>query len=150
MKTSINTSTRSTTSMMVISLFAFGCAVIGGTAKAAEPEQLNAAAYNAPEASRVLANDQSAANATLTYIVGFSDLDVSKVRGVKLLYARLHYAASVLCESAATWGKKEGRVCVSRAVDDAVARINRPLLSEYYQLRSKGNKAGLVQLAKAN
>jgi hypothetical protein len=29
-------------------------------------------------------------------------------------------------------------------------RINRPLLSQYHQLRSKGDKAGLVQLAKAN
>ena len=67
-----------------------------------------------------------------------------------MLYLRIRHAAEVLCESSATWGKKEGEACVRRAVDDAVARVNVPLLSQYYQLRSKGDKAGLVQLATAN
>jgi hypothetical protein len=35
-------------------------------------------------------------------------------------------------------------------VDNAVARVDVPLLTQYYELRSKGDKAGLVQLAKAN
>ena len=82
--------------------------------------------------------------------VGFSDLDVSKIGGAKILYMRIRFAAEVLCESAATWGKKEGQACVRKAVNDAVARVNSPLLTRYSQLRSKGDKAGLVQLAKAN
>jgi hypothetical protein len=35
-------------------------------------------------------------------------------------------------------------------VDDAVARVDVPLLSQYYELRSKRDEAGLTQLAKAN
>jgi hypothetical protein len=39
---------------------------------------------------------------------------------------------------------------VNRAVNDAIARVNAPLLTQYTQLRSKDDKAGVVQLAKAN
>jgi UrcA family protein len=86
----------------------------------------------------------------VTYPVGYSDLDMSKVKGAKVLYLRIRYAAETLCQSAATWGKKEGEACVRKAIDDAVARVNVPLLTQYYELRSKGDKAALVQLAKAN
>lgn len=59
---------------------------------------------------------------------------------------------AALCLSAAPppWGKKEGQACVNKAVNDAVARVNSPALTQYNQLRSKGDKAALVQLAKAN
>jgi UrcA family protein len=86
----------------------------------------------------------------VTYPVGYSDLDVTKLKGAKILYLRIHHAAEALCESAATWGKKEGKECVRKAVDDAVARVDAPLLTQYYELRSKGDRAGLVQLAKTN
>jgi hypothetical protein len=36
-----------------------------------------------------------------------------------------------------------------KAIADAVSSINRPLLSQYHQLRTKGGKAGPVQLAKS-
>lgn len=62
---------------------------------------------------------------------------------------RIRHAADVLCESAATWGKKEGEACIRKSVNDAVARVDIPLLTQYYELRSKGDKAGLVQLAKS-
>jgi hypothetical protein len=39
---------------------------------------------------------------------------------------------------------------MDKAVADAVEHVNRPLLSQYHQLRIKGDKAGLVRLAKAN
>lgn len=138
MKTFSKTYIRSATPMMAISFFALGCAAIGGSARAAQVEPL--------KTSQVVAHEQWA----LTEVVGFSDLDVSKIQGAKLLYARLTYAASALCESAATWGKKEGQACINKAIDDAVTRINRPLLSHYHQLHTKGDKAALVQLAKAN
>jgi hypothetical protein len=48
-----------------------------------------------------------------------------------------------------TWGKKEGEACVNKAVNDAIVRINAPLLKQYTQLRSRGDKAGLVPLANA-
>ena len=37
-----------------------------------------------------------------------------------------------------------------KSIDDAVARVDAPLLTQYYELRSKGDKAALLQLAKAN
>ena len=86
----------------------------------------------------------------VNYPVGYSDLDVTKLKGAEILYLRIRHAADVLCESAATWGKKEGKACVHKAVDDAVARVDVPLLTQYNELRSKRDKAGLVQLAKAN
>jgi UrcA family protein len=103
----------------------------------------------AANSANALASDSPAA-ATVTYPVGYSDLDVSTTKGAKTLYLRIRYAAETLCESAATWGKKEGSACVQKAVNDAVARVDAPLLTQYSQLRSKGDHAGLVQLAKAN
>jgi UrcA family protein len=101
-----------------------------------------------------LAQPATAAEATpantVSYSVGYSDLDVSTAKGAKTLYLRIRYAAETLCESTATWGKKEGEACVNKAVNDAVARVNAPLLTQYNQLRSKGDKAGLLQLAKVN
>jgi UrcA family protein len=114
--------------ILAAGFLSLGCAAIGG----------NALASDAPAA------------ATVTYPVGYSDLDVSTMRGAKTLYLRIRFAAEILCESSATWGKKEGDACVHKAVNDAVARVDAPLLSLYHQLRSKGDKAGLVQLAKAN
>ncbi len=101
-----------------------------------------------------LAQPATAAEATpentVSYPVRYSDLDVSKMSGAKTLYLRIRHAAETLCETTATWGKKEGDACVNKAVDDAVARANVPLLSQYSQQRSKGEKTGLVQFAKAN
>ena len=92
----------------------------------------------------------AAPSSTVSYPVGYSDLDVSKMKGAKTLYLRIRYAAETLCESAASWGKKEGEACVNKAVNDAVTHIDAPLLKQYNQRRSKGEKAGLVQLAKVN
>jgi UrcA family protein len=101
-----------------------------------------------------LAQPAAAAEATpastVSYPVGYSDLDLSTPKGAKTFYLRIRYAAETVCESAATWGKKEGEACVNKAVNDAVARLNAPKLTQYNQLRSRGNKAELVQLANAN
>jgi UrcA family protein len=113
-------------------IVAVGFLAIGGTALASEPTAA------------------STTNWSVTYPVQYADLDASTAKGAKTLYLRIRYAAEVLCENAATWGKKEGDACVRKAVDGAVARVDVPLLSQYYQLRIKGDKAGLVQLAKAN
>jgi UrcA family protein len=118
----------------------FALAAIGGTALA----QQATAAEAAP------ASSQAMTHWSVSYPVRYSDLDLSKMKGAEALYLRIRYAAETLCESAATWGKKEGEACVHKAVSDAVARVDAPLLTKYSQLRSKGDKAGLVQLAKAN
>jgi UrcA family protein len=100
--------------------------------------------------ARTAAADEVTTANTVSYKIGYSDLDVSKMQGAKVLYLRIRYAAETLCESAATWGQKEGQACVNKAVNDAVARVDAPLLTQYNQRRSKGEKAGLVQLAKSN
>jgi len=124
--------------MLATGLVALSCTATSTMALADQPA--------APESS----TEHSITHWLVTYPVGYSDLDVSKLKGAKLLYLRIRHAAEVLCESAASWGKKEGESCVRNAVDDAVVRVDVPLLTQYYQLRSKGDKAGLVQLAKAN
>jgi len=117
---------------VVAGFLSLGCTAFGGTARALEPTAA------------------STTSQSVTYRVGYKDLDVSKLKGAKTLYLRIRNAAETLCASAATWGKKEGDACVKKAVNDAVARVDVPLLTTYSQLRSKGDKAGLVQLAKAN
>jgi UrcA family protein len=132
MKTAIKTQSITKAAVVAASFFALSCTAIGGTALASEPTAA------------------STTNWSVSYPVRYSDLDVSNVKGAKTLYLRIRYAAQTLCESAATWGKKEGEACVNKAVNDAVARINAPALTQYSQLRSKGDKAALVQLANAN
>jgi UrcA family protein len=84
-------------------------------------------------------------------VVQFRDLDLSKVEGVTKLYGRISHAARDVCDPLATqWHPAEYRTCVDKAIADAVVKVNRPLLSQYHQLRTKGDTAGLVQLAKAN
>src|SRR5271155_3721011 len=131
MKTSIKTQSKLVPSIVAATFFATGGAAIGGTALAGEPAA-------------------STTNQTVTYPVRYGDLDVSTPQGARTLYLRIRYAAETLCESAATWGKKEGEACVQKAVNDAVARVNAPLLTQYSQLHRKGDKARLVQLANAN
>jgi UrcA family protein len=132
MKILIKTQSNLAKFMVAASFLAIGGMAIGGTALASEPTAA------------------STTNWSVSYPVRYSDLDVSTVKGAKTLYLRVRYAAETLCESAATWGKKEGEACVQKAINDAVARVNAPLLTQYSQLRSKGDKAGLVQLANAN
>jgi UrcA family protein len=138
----IKTQSKLAKSIVAASFFALACTVIGGEALA---QQLTAV-----EAPSEHANSLPMTKWSVTYPVGYSDLDLSKLKGAKTLYLRIRHAAEVLCESAATWGKKEGEACVRKAVDDAVARVDVPLLSQYYRLRCMGDKAGLVQLANAN
>jgi UrcA family protein len=132
MKNVIKTQSNMAKILAAAGILALGSTAISGTALASEPTAA------------------STTNWSVSYPVRYSDLDVSTMEGAKTLYLRVRYAAETLCESAATWGKKEGEACVNKAVNDAVARIDAPVLTQYSQLRSKGDKAGLVQLANAN
>ncbi len=87
----------------------------------------------------------------LTSVVHFADLDVSTAEGVKRLYVRLRVAAAEVCvplESASAAGASEHRACVNQAIDDAIAGINLPLLSEYHRSHTKG-RLRVVKLAEA-
>ena len=114
--------------MVVASCFALGCTAIGGAALAQQPTAAEATA----------ASSQSNTNWSVSYPVGYSDLDVSKMKGAKTLYLRIRYAAETLCESAATWGKKEGEACVHKAINDAVARVDAPLLTQEQSAAQQG------------
>ena len=128
----IKTQSNLTKFIVAAGFLAVGATAIGGPALAQEPAAATTTSWS------------------VTYPVRYSDLGVSTMKGAQTLYLRIRYAAETLCESAATWGKKEGEACVHKAVNDAVARIDAPLLKQYTQLRSKDDKAGLVQLAKVN
>jgi UrcA family protein len=110
--------------------------------------------YNVADASTGSpSNDESAANASHEYVVRFAALDLSKIDGAIVLYARIRQAAATVCrplESRELGFAQKHRACMDKAVSDAVASVNRPLLSQYHQLRTKGDRAGLVQLARVN
>ena len=99
-----------------------------------------------------LSKDESVAGTSYRYVVQFSDLDLSRIEGTTALYGRLRYAARMVCDPIQTqqpWLIKKYRDCVDKAIADAVAKVNRPLLTQYLQLRTTGDGAGLTQLAKA-
>jgi UrcA family protein len=111
-------------------------------------------AFHAANASidRV-SHDGSMSDAPLTFVVKYSDLDVSNIEGAKTLYTRLRVAAKVVCaplESTNPWDEVQHRACMDKAIAGAVASVDRPLLSQYHRLRTKGENAGPVQLAKSN
>jgi len=111
-------------------------------------------AFNAANAATDgVSSEKSVTNGYLTYVVRFSDLDVTKIEGAKTLYARLRIAAKVVCEpleSASSWGARQYQACMGKAIADAVTSVNRPLLTQYHQSRTGNDKSGPIQVAKAN
>jgi UrcA family protein len=109
--------------------------------------------YNAADASAGgYSHDESVTDAPPKRVVHFADLDLSRIEDVATLYARLRLAAHVVCrplDSRILLVDDEQRACMDKAIADAVAGVNRPLLSRYHQLRTKGDNVGLAQLAKA-
>jgi UrcA family protein len=109
----------------------------------------NAAAASAGSLSR----EELVAGPTLKYAVPFQDLDLTKIEGTIALYGRLRSAARMVCEpirSQQLGLAEKYRVCVEESIANAVAKINRPLLTQYLQLHTRGDKAGLAQIAKAH
>jgi UrcA family protein len=73
--------------------------------------------------------------------VQFADLDLDRKPGIAKLYFRIKSAAQRVCDSQANERlapRQSYDVCVERAVSTAVARINRPMLSDY--LAQRGGK----------
>jgi UrcA family protein len=110
--------------------------------------------YNAAVASAVsLSHEQLVTDAPLEYVVRFPDLDISRIEGAAALYARLRGAARAVCEpleSRELALAAKHRVCIDKAITDAVASVNRPLLSQYHQLRTKSDRVGPVQIARVD
>jgi UrcA family protein len=67
--------------------------------------------------------------------VHYADLDLDRQAGIVTLYQRIKGAARQVCAEHGGRRLSEQRsqaTCVELAVSTAVARMNRPMLSEYY------------------
>jgi UrcA family protein len=74
----------------------------------------------------------AAADAVVTksLTVRYGDLNLGTDEGAQTLYRRIKLAAQKVCVGADTkpFGRAEFRKCVNTAVDDAVAKVDRPTL----------------------
>jgi UrcA family protein len=104
MKSTIKTQPKSTALIVAAGLLALGCALIGGQAQAADPQQ------------------------PLTKTVVYGDLNIDSEQGAKVLYARLRNAARDVCspfEGRDLIQKSLWRSCFDNAVAAAVAQVNK-------------------------
>jgi UrcA family protein len=86
------------------------------------------------------------------YIVRFADLDLSKLDGAAVLYSRLRQAATIVCrplQNQSLTMATQFQLCVDHAIADAVTSVGRPMLSQYHESHTKGDKIARTQLARA-
>ena len=68
--------------------------------------------------------------------VDYSDLDISHASGVKTLYQRLVRAADMVCEryeDVELSRNQRYKTCVRHSLSVAIADVNNPLLTSYYE-----------------
>jgi UrcA family protein len=68
--------------------------------------------------------------------VSFGELDITKPAGAQELYKRIRKAAFVVCganESPMPWSYTARGECFKTAVDDAVGKVNSPLLTSLHR-----------------
>jgi UrcA family protein len=110
-----------------------------------------ASASAAAASSANTSSSQFVSDGVNKYVVRFADLDLGKIDGAAALYSRLRQAAGIVCSSLQSRDlkmKAQYRVCVNDAVADAVSNVGRPMLSQYHESRTKGDKTALIRLAK--
>lgn len=108
--------------------------------------------FSAAIASAKTSNSQSVSFGVKQYTVSFADLDLSKLDGAATLYRRLNQAAAIVCsplESRNMGMAAQHQKCVTNAIAGAVTSVGRPMLSQYYESRTKGEKTAPIQLADA-
>lgn len=101
-------------------------------AKAAVLALLGAAAIAAP----TFASASPTSEVAHTKVVHIGDLDPSKPEDAQRLYARIKHAAQEVCRSY-QWSPVM-LDCYQAAVDEAVAKLNKPLLSALVEHRANG------------
>jgi UrcA family protein len=109
--------------------------------------------FSAAGASAASSKSQFVSDGVNKYVVRFSDLDLSKSDGAAILYTRLSYAAAIVCNSLRSRDlgiAAKYRACVAQAIANAVASVDRPLVSQYHESRTRGIKVAYVQLVRAN
>jgi UrcA family protein len=68
-------------------------------------------------------------------VVRYADLDISTSQGAAALYNRIRFASEGVCASldgADLNSKSHAKTCVQRAIEGAVAKVNRPALFAVY------------------
>ncbi|MBV9913395.1 MAG: UrcA family protein [Sinobacteraceae bacterium] len=70
----------------------------------------------------------------LSRTIGFSDLDLTRDEGAATLYSRLRVAASEVCPAALI---VDVNCCTAHALSRAVADVNAPKLTTYYQAKGR-------------
>ncbi len=82
---------------------------------------------------------------TQSTVVRFADLDLNKIEGARELYSRIEKAARKVCNRAefpraGQWSSF--RECYDKAVDEAVAKVNRPMLAAlHHDATSRGTSS---------
>ena len=72
--------------------------------------------------------------------VKFADLNVNAQAGVETLYTRLRSAALRVCSQTDPTLRYAATACARKSLARAVEKVNLPLLTAYYQMKS-GNQA---------
>ena len=78
--------------------------------------------------------------------VHYADLDLSKPEDVSILYKRISRAARDNCGTdAAAWDGRTSllKKCIGQTIEDAVNRINKPLLTALHRERMNHVSSGL-------
>jgi len=81
--------------------------------------------------------------------VRFGNLDLSKSQGVETLYRRIRAAAEQVCaplDERDLARHMRFNACVRSAISTAVANVDRPTLTAYYEAKTNGRNA-TVQIA---
>ena len=75
----------------------------------------------------------------LTKLVSYADLNLKAEPAARTLYGRLRLAAMEVCapfRGTSLMAKEKWRECFGRALADAVAKVDEPVLTAYYLNRS--------------
>jgi len=70
-----------------------------------------------------------------TETVNFQDLDVNTPAGLKQLYGRIRAAAERVCQGLDI-PDLVAKACIRKAESDAIEKVNLPLLTAYYQIKT--------------
>lgn len=93
----------------------------------------------APLASWCASADPARTDDVPRIVVSFAGLDLTSQKGADVLYSRIRSAAKIVCrvnESREQHRIARAHACYRSALEDAVAQVNRPLLSEVHARRT--------------
>jgi UrcA family protein len=78
--------------------------------------------------------------------VRFQDLNVNTPAGVAVLYRRIQMAAKHVCSQPAEWPEnvRAAAACAGDSEAKAIQKLNLPLLTDYYRLKTAGHPERLA------